>query len=104
MTRTTVWECRSVHFLRFETRRFIKNADGSFDAASELYVKGLHTPLTFHFKVREENGLTVLEGEARIDRLAAGIGTGEWMDTAWLGQFVRVEVILYAKVTKASSN
>ena len=28
----------------------------------------------------------------RLDRLALGIGTGEWEDTAWIGQFVDVTV------------
>ena len=88
----------------FEASEFELNPDGSFDASSEFTVKGLRTPLIFHFEIREEDGLTVLEGETKIDRLAAGVGTGEWMDTTWIGQFVRVEVILYATVPKTSLN
>ncbi len=89
---------------RFKANEFGMRPEGRFIAASELEVKGLRTPLTFEFEVREEDGFTVLEGEAEIDRLAAGIGTGEWLDTAWIGQFVRVEVILYATIPMSSSN
>ena len=88
----------------FEATGFELNPDGSFDASSEFRVKGLRTPLTFHFEIREERGLMVLEGETEIDRLAAGIGTGEWLDTTWIGQFVRVEVILHATIPMISSN
>lgn len=88
----------------FEAREFEMRPDGGFLAASELEVKGLRTPLTFQFEVREEDGMQVLRGEAEIDRLAARIGTGEWLDTTWIGQFVRVEVILYATTPVISSN
>lgn len=88
----------------FEAKEFTLNADGTFDAASELEVKGLRTALTFRFDVQEEDGSAVLRGQAEIDRLAAGIGTGEWMDTSWIGKFVRVEVILYATTPKKSPN
>ena len=83
---------------KFMARHIKRNANGRFEAVSELEVKGLRTPIIFYFDVREEDGVTVLEGDAEIDRLAAGIGTGEWMDTNWIGQYVRVEVILYQKV------
>ena len=86
----------------FEAKEFEMNPDGSFSAASEFEVKGLRTPLTFHFEVDEQDGLTVLNGVAEIDRLATAIGTGEWVDTVWIGQFVRVEVILYATTAKTS--
>ena len=89
----------------FEATRFKLKAEGGFEAASELEVKGLRTPLTFYFRVEEgPDGTQVLKGETEIDRLAARIGTGEWLDTKWIGQFVRVEVILYATIHEASAN
>lgn len=99
------FDAQSHPIATFETKRFEANAEGRFNAASELEVKGLRTALTFDFKVgQEEDGTRVLKGEAEIDRLVAGIGTGEWMDTAWIGQFVRVEVILYAALPEVSQN
>ena len=80
----------------FEAKRFGLGEDGQFEAGAELEIKGRRTPLTFVFTYEEMDGVLVLKGEAQIDRLAAGIGTGEWMDTAWIGQFVRVKVMLYA--------
>ena len=35
-----------------------------------------------------------------MDRLALGLGTGEWADTEWVGQFVEVSVRVEAIVTE----
>ncbi len=87
--------------LRFEASHFRAEADGGYVAASELLIRGRRTPLEFRFRLHEEGGWTLLAGEARIDRILAGVGTGEWLDTNWIGQFVHVNVRLYAQVKEA---
>ncbi len=82
----------------FEATEFSAFQDGSFEADSVLTVKGVEMPLTFRFQLQEDAERTVLNGEATIDRLAAGLGLGEWADTSWIGQFVRVKVELHAHV------
>ena len=74
------------------TRAFHAVADGSFFADATLTVKGERHPIKFTFTVTEKGPLRVLEGGARLDRHALGIGTGEWDDPTWIGQFVEVEV------------
>ena len=76
----------------FSTRAFREVADGSFVADATLTVKGERHPINFTFTVTEKGPLRVLTGGARLDRHALGIGTGEWEDPTWVGQFVEVEV------------
>ncbi len=84
----------------FETQSFSAMPDGRFKADSMLTIKALSMPLTFHFRYSQEANQVVLEGEAKIDRLAAGLGLGEWSDTSWIGQFVQVRVMLHALARK----
>jgi hypothetical protein len=51
------------------------------------------------FTVEEAGDSRVLTGTAQLDRLALGVGTGEWEDTEWIGQDVFVEVFVEATVT-----
>ena len=81
----------------YEAIAFSPSADGGFEAASTLTVKGISVPVIFRFRVSEDAGIRALKGEAEIDRLAAGLGLGEWADTKWIGQFVRVHVVLHAR-------
>jgi cytochrome b561/polyisoprenoid-binding protein YceI len=76
----------------FSTQAFRAAADGSFVADATLTVKGKRQPINFTFTVTEKGPLRVLKGRARLDRHALGIGTGEWEDRTWVGQFVEVEV------------
>ena len=77
----------------FKTER-IERADTGFVATATLTIKGEPRPVTFTFDVEETDGATVLTGTARLDRLALGLGTGDWTDTTWVGQFVDVEVLV----------
>ncbi len=56
-----------------------------FVALGQLEIKGLE--LTFRL---DEQG--DLDGRARIDRLAFGLGSGQWIDTTWVGRYVDVSV------------
>ena len=48
--------------------------------------------IDFRFRVQLGEDAIVLDGQARLDRLALGVGTGDWTDTTWVGQFVDVDV------------
>jgi cytochrome b561 len=78
--------------VRYTATAFDKLPDGSFVARGSLDVKGRRNPAPLAFTVESGNGRRILRGSARLDRLALGIGTGEWEDTAWIGQFVDVKV------------
>ena len=59
----------------------------------------LDTPGPLARSVEDEHGAArVLTGTARLDRLALDVGTGEWADTEWIGQYVDVAVRVEAEV------
>lgn len=87
---------------RFPEVRFVTGAiraDGdSFVADSTLVVKGVESPVSFVFRVEADGAVRTLTGTSRLDRLALGVGTGEWADTEWVGQFVDVAVEVKATI------
>lgn len=52
-------------------------------------------PIEFEFSVRGTSDGWSLEGAARLNRLALGVGTGEWADPTWVGQWVDVRVSVH---------
>ena len=54
-------------------------------------------PVTFRFKGPADGKSAALTGEATIHRLDFGIGQGEWRDTKWLGNDVRVRFDIVLK-------
>ncbi|MEM1439558.1 MAG: cytochrome b/b6 domain-containing protein [Pseudomonadota bacterium] len=87
---------------RFPEVRFVTGAiraeGAGFVADSTLVVKGIEHPVTFTFNVVADGAARTLTGTSRLDRLALGVGTGEWADTEWVGQFVDVEVEVRATI------
>ncbi len=81
----------------FRASEFSVLEDGSFAATNAtLDFGGEAYPVEFNFALAEtERGLR-LEGSARLDRLAINVGTGEWRDTTWVGQYVDVRVTVVA--------
>ena len=65
---------------------------GARAARGRLTVKGVtrDLPVTFRVKGPADGRSAPLTGEATIRRLDFGIGQGEWQDTKWLGNDVRV--------------
>ncbi|OGA38496.1 MAG: hypothetical protein A3G24_17650 [Betaproteobacteria bacterium RIFCSPLOWO2_12_FULL_62_13] len=68
-----------------ETRGDVQLARGT------LQIKGTRREVDVAFRLRETGGGgPVVSGSLTLDRLAYGIGTGEWSDTRWLGAEVTV--------------
>ncbi len=82
---------------RFETGA-IRSDGAGYASESTLTIKGTGHAVTFRFEVEENGTSRVLTGTARLDRLALGVGTGEWTDTEWVGQYVDVNVRVEADV------
>lgn len=76
----------------------IAATDNGFTTEATLTIKGQTFPVTFDFDVAEDGATRLLTGEARLDRLALGIGLGDWADTEWVGQYVDVQVAVSAIV------
>ena len=70
--------------------------DAGFVTDGMLTIKGLSLPVQFVFTVTEQPGGYILKGTATIDRLAFAVGTGDWQDVSWVGQYVEVAVEVVA--------
>lgn len=87
--------------VHFQASRFSVDTDGSFVAEGEMLVKNFSTPATLNFTVSENaGGRYVLDGTATLDRILLQVGTGEWADTDWIGQFVEVTVHVEGTATE----
>lgn len=82
----------------FRTNRFSAAEGGSFLADGQLTIKSLASPVQLLFTITETGNSRLLSGTAQLDRLALGVGTGEWEDTEWVGQDVTVEVHVEATI------
>ncbi|NKB98284.1 MAG: hypothetical protein GKR90_07290 [Pseudomonadales bacterium] len=86
---------------RFSVGKFEKLDSGATPTfrtiGATLSFGGAAHPVELTFSLTQNESTRVLEGTARLDRLALGVGTGEWTDTTWVGQFVDVLVRVVAK-------
>jgi len=78
---------------RFVAKEFTKTDDG-FEAHGELTIRTVTVPVKFVFTVAQTGNRVELNGEADLDRLAFGLGTGEWADPKAIGTKVTVIVKL----------
>jgi cytochrome b561/polyisoprenoid-binding protein YceI len=86
--------------VRYRADVFSAEGDDVFTADGSIEVKGIAIPAPLRFTIESEGGMRVLMGSARLDRLALGIGTGEWEDTSWIGRYVDVAVRVAATVDR----
>ena len=80
---------------RFTSESITKLADGSYEAAGQLEIKGTTKPATlaFTFSTGASGGNSKLDGTMTIDRFDFKVGQG-WNDTSWVGQNVEVQIKL----------
>ena len=81
---------------RFSAERFIALGDGRFEALGKLTIRDTSREirLPFSFKPVADGSRAELAGETTIRRLEYGVGQGEWQDTQWLGDKVRIRFTL----------
>ena len=84
----------------YRAASFSKNGDGSYNALGNLVVKGQSAPVVLKFTVEENDEQRVLLGHAEFLRLDLGIGVGEWEDTTWVENEVRVDVRVEASLLR----
>lgn len=83
--------------VQYRAAEFSADTGGQFVANGEIEVKGTTTPAPLRFTVKTEGTQRILDGTARLDRLAIGVGTDEWEDTQWIGQYV--DVVVHVEAT-----
>ena len=76
----------------YEASQFAATGPGQYQARGRLTIRGIarDVPVTFAFKPTADGRSAILSGRASVRRLDFGIGQGEWQDTKWLGDEVRI--------------
>lgn len=76
----------------FTADRFAARGPGRFEAAGTLTLRGVAKDLTLDFTfVPAGGGVTAeMAGTTTLRRLDFGVGQGEWRDTDWVGDEVRI--------------
>jgi cytochrome b561 len=80
----------------YRADKFSTTEDG-YQSIGKLSMKAISADVVLRFNVVDEGKFRVLIGSAVIDRLLWNVGTGDWGDTTWVGQSVKVEVRVVAK-------
>ena len=81
---------------KFESQKIEKAADGSYQAAGQLTIKGQTKPANMKFTLTGNAAAAQFAGTLGINRFDFNVGEG-WNDTSWVAQEVAVEVKLDLK-------
>jgi polyisoprenoid-binding protein YceI len=75
----------------FHAARFERAGTG-WRAPGELTIRGVRkpVPVTFTLEQASGSGPAVMKGSASLNRLAFGLGQGDWASTEWVGDAVDV--------------
>jgi polyisoprenoid-binding protein YceI len=87
---------------RFETLAFRATGGGAFEATGRLTLRNVtrEVRLPFSFKPAADGRTATLSGGTTVQRLDFGVGQGEWQDTQWVGNPVRIHFeLLLRKAT-----
>ncbi len=90
----------------FDTTRFTVLPNGRYEARGRLTIRGVSRDVSvpFTFKPATDGRGAVLAGGSTIRRLDFGVGQGEWQDTKWVGNDVRIEFKLVLQPGPAEAN
>ena len=80
----------------YVTRTFAKTAAG-FNATGALTLHGVTKDVPIDFKFASAPGGATLEGTATLKRLDFGVGQGDWKNTEWVNDAVKVAFSLVLK-------
>jgi polyisoprenoid-binding protein YceI len=77
---------------RFETLSLRATGNGAFEAVGRLTLRNVtrEVHLPFSFKPDADGRTATLAGGTTVQRLDFGVGQGEWQDTQWVGNPVRI--------------
>ncbi len=81
---------------RFETVKFEKGDGNNYVAVGNLTVRGKTMPVAIPFTLEISGNKAHMTAEVEIDRLAFGMGKGEWEDEATVGHKVLVKIDIQA--------
>jgi len=77
----------------FDATRFVLVAGGRYEAQGRLTIRGIGRDVKVVFSFQPASAVhgAVLSGGTTIRRLDFGVGQGEWQDTKWVGNDVRIQ-------------
>lgn len=77
----------------FAANKIVRATDG-YSANGTLALRGVSRPVTLSFRWTPSAGgkPARLTGSAAVERLAFGVGQGDWQDTAYVGDAVAIQV------------
>lgn len=78
---------------RYTATSFKALGNGRYRADGRLQLRGSNKPVPLVFSWKQNKG-AVLAGEAVLNRLDFGVGTGDWADTGLLPDAVQVKTLL----------
>jgi polyisoprenoid-binding protein YceI len=73
----------------FHAERF-ERAGAGWRARGELTIRGATRPVGVDFTLAPSGAALVMKGTASLERLAFGLGQGDWASTEWVGDDVDV--------------
>lgn len=79
----------------FEAKSFTKTGEGRYLAKGKLTLHGQTKPFSLPFRLKITDKTAVMTATASLDRLAFGVGSGEWAAT----DAIPAEVMLDLKIT-----
>ncbi len=74
--------------------KFTANGDGKFTGHGKLTIRDITRDVAIDFTHQVDASGAWLKGSAKLKRLDFGVGQGEWKDTQWVSNDVRVEFAL----------
>jgi polyisoprenoid-binding protein YceI len=74
--------------------KFTDNGGGKFTGLGKLTIRDITRDVPIEFTHETDASGTWLKGQAKLKRLDFGVGQGEWKDTTWVSNDVRVEFAL----------
>jgi polyisoprenoid-binding protein YceI len=76
----------------FDATMFVATPAGQYEARGHLTIRGISREVIvmFTFEPASDGRHAVLSGGASIRRLDFDVGQGEWQDTKWVGNQVRI--------------
>lgn len=73
----------------FRAEGFEREGQG-WRAHGVLTLRGVAQPVVVRFTAAPERGRLKMKGEAKLSRLAFGVGQGDWASTEWIGDEVGI--------------
>ena len=81
----------------FKANHFTKTGDKTYAAIGTLTLRDKTLPLTVQFTLEEYTAdHATVKGNAQLNRIAYGVGQGEWKNTDTIKDAVKVEFVLVA--------